>query len=236
MSAAEMRAALGATRAELAVANEVLGFEPQKAEKPRAPRGRRPHVFVNVPFDRRYEPLFVALLVGIVGAGAHPRCVLEIPDDGRGRLKRLFDLIAECPISIHDLSRVTVSKGGGVPRFNMPFEAGLACGLALARGQHRYFVMEEAPFRMQRSLSDLNGIDPLLHGGTAQGMLREVTSCLAGSKPPPFSRVKRLHEHARTRVRQIQARYGVDGIFSRPAYTSAVAAIVGIAEHMGLVE
>ena len=93
----------------------------------------RPNAFVNVPFDARYEPLFVAMLCALAAVNVTPRCVLEIPDDGRGRLKRLCDLVADCPLSFHDLSRVTVSRKAGVPRFNMPFEIGIACGLAYAR-------------------------------------------------------------------------------------------------------
>ena len=194
----------------------------------------RPNAFVNVPFDARYERLFVALLCGLAAAKTNPRCVLEIPDDGRGRLSRLCDLVAECPLSFHDLSRVTVSRKGGVPRFNMPFEIGIACGLAYARGDHRFFVLEEAPFRIQRSLSDLNGIDPLIHGGTPKGMIREVMGCVTGTPQPPFAKVLRLHEHASQRVSEIKRSYGVDTIFSRTPYLRTVIAINAIAERMGM--
>ena len=98
----------------------------------------RRSVFLNVPFDESYERLFVALIVSLIAIGRKPRCVLELPEQGQGRLARLIGLIGLCPVSIHDLSRV------GLPvRFNMPFELGMA--VALARGsKSRRFVLLEA--------------------------------------------------------------------------------------------
>ena len=81
-------------------------------------------VFVNCPFDDEYESLYVALIAGLCGLGLTPRCVLEIPGGARNRLDRIFGLIHECGSSVHDLSRTTGRRG--LPRFNMPFELGLA--------------------------------------------------------------------------------------------------------------
>jgi hypothetical protein len=75
-------------------------------------------VFINAPFDDRYEPLFVALVGMLVFLGQKPRCVLEIREKGDGRLARILDLIRACRISVHDLSRVTTPV-----RFNMPFDS-----------------------------------------------------------------------------------------------------------------
>src|SRR5438093_5118087 len=86
---------------------------------------RRRSVFLNVPFDKSYEPLFVGLISALVALGRTPRCVLELPEMGQGRLVRILRLIQSCGVSIHDLSRV------GLPvRFNMPFELGIAVALA----------------------------------------------------------------------------------------------------------
>ncbi len=35
-------------------------------------------VFLDVPFDARYEPLFVGLVAAVTALGRIPRCVLEI--------------------------------------------------------------------------------------------------------------------------------------------------------------
>src|SRR5258707_9226459 len=57
----------------------------------REPRSRR--VFLNVPFDKSYEPLFVALISALVALGRMPHCVLELPERGRGRLVRIIRLL-----------------------------------------------------------------------------------------------------------------------------------------------
>ena len=50
-------------------------------------------------------------------------------------LERLFELIERCAFSVHDLSRVELSlHRPRVPRFNMPFELGLAVALSLSKG------------------------------------------------------------------------------------------------------
>jgi len=83
-------------------------------------------VFLNCPFDSKYENLYLALIAGAAALGLKPRCVLEIPTTA-ARLTRLVDLISQCDYSIHDLSRVQLSgPAPRCPRFNMPFELGLA--------------------------------------------------------------------------------------------------------------
>jgi hypothetical protein len=99
-------------------------------------------------------------------------------------------LIEDCPYSLHDLSRVQLSSGAPrVPRFNMPFELGLAVGLAqrTPRG-HEFRLLEERPYRIQHSLSDLNGYDPYIHGGTPLGMYNAICDVFTGLRPFPISR------------------------------------------------
>src|SRR6185295_6928929 len=121
-------------------------------------------VFLNVPFDEEYSPLFLALIAGLAALGRTPRCVLEVPSGGRNRLERIFGLIASCGASIHDLSRVTLSDHLNVPRFNMPFELGIAYSLSQLK-PHSFFVFEEKAFRLQASLSDLSGHEGAEHEG-----------------------------------------------------------------------
>jgi hypothetical protein len=86
-------------------------------------------VFINAPFDAAYEPLFITLVGMLVFLGQKPRCVLEIREQGDGRLARILELVRACRISVHDLSRVSTPV-----RFNMPFELGIACALKLPDG------------------------------------------------------------------------------------------------------
>jgi len=60
----------------------------------------------------------------------------------------------------------------------MPFELGLAVAAAEHRkkdGKHHWVVLEGERYRLQKSLSDLNGFDPFIHGGTISGLLRVLS-------------------------------------------------------------
>src|SRR5437016_717783 len=84
-------------------------------------------VFINIPYDSKYERLYVALVAGIVCLARQPRVVLA-DVSGDVRLDRLLRMIRSCRVSLHDLSRTGVSQtpAGRVPRFNMPIELGMA--------------------------------------------------------------------------------------------------------------
>src|SRR5437763_1236726 len=130
------------------------------------PRVDAHQVFINAPFDRAYEPLFITLVGTLVFLRQKPHCVLEVTETGSGRLARILDLMRACQLSIHDLSRT------GVPvRFNMPFELGLACAIQNASPTaYEIIVMDAKPYRLDRTLSDYKGRDPLIHGGTCDGL------------------------------------------------------------------
>jgi len=82
-------------------------------------------VFLNVPYDAGYEQNFLALISALISIGRIPRCAAEDPVLGRNRLDRIFKLLKGCKVSIHDLCRVTLP-----PRFNIPFELGIAYALS----------------------------------------------------------------------------------------------------------
>src|SRR2546426_1771012 len=82
--------------------------------------------FLNVPYDSKYEELFLAFLAGLSGFALIPHATLEIPGSRR-RLDRIVHLLRRCRYSFYDLSRVELDP---TPRFNMPFELGLVLALA----------------------------------------------------------------------------------------------------------
>lgn len=127
------------------------------------------NVFLNIPFDKSYEPLFLSLIAGTICLGLTPRSVVEIPEHGHGRISRLHDLIGQCGSSIHDLSRVS-----SPPRFNMPFELGLACAQQNREPRHDIIVLESKAYRIQQTLSDYNGRDPIIHNGSRLKLLMAV--------------------------------------------------------------
>jgi hypothetical protein len=61
----------------------------------------------------------------------------------------------------------------------MPLELGLALYRSHAtKGKHRVYVFESKPYRTQRSTSDINGIDPQIHHGTAKGVMAGLRNIL----------------------------------------------------------
>lgn len=195
------------------------------------PRRPKPnHVFLNVPFDAGYERLAVAEVAAIVALGRTPRCVLEIPEHGQGRLSRLVGIILECGLSIHDLSRV------GTPvRFNMPFELGIACGAAELTGQHKFIVFERIRHRVNRTLSDMNRCDPYIHGGTVGGVLSCVMDglgTLAGD--PPIEKVRLLDTRLWAFARGRKIAHRSDLIFTRAIFRDIADHAVDMAVELGL--
>src|SRR6266436_3362168 len=110
--------------------------------RPRGPAASDTNLraFLNIPFDDKYESLFLAFIAGLSGVGLTPQTVLQIPGSHR-RLDRLTKLISSCQYSFHDLSRVELdSKRPATPRFNMPFELGLAVACAEhVNREHRWY-------------------------------------------------------------------------------------------------
>jgi hypothetical protein len=68
----------------------------------------------------------------------------------------------------------------------MPFELGLAVAWEkLNPKKHDWFVFEGKPYRVQKSLSDLNGTDPQIHGGQVSGVMRELSNVFRRPKNQP---------------------------------------------------
>jgi hypothetical protein len=141
-------------------------------------------VFVNIPYDERFRRLYLAYIVGLTHLGLEPRATLGIPS-GERRLDRILALIQSCRYSIHDLSRVQLDRTPPrTPRFNMPFELGLAVTWAkLHPRRHGWFVLESVVRRLPKSLSDLDGSDPHIHNSTVEGVMRELCNAFVRTRP-----------------------------------------------------
>jgi hypothetical protein len=90
-------------------------------------------------------------------------------------------LIRASPRSIHDLSRVELGENE-LPRFNMPFELGMALGAKRFGGQsHRgdkIKIIVAEPYRLPAYLSDLGGNDPDAHHAEPPELIRIVRNFL----------------------------------------------------------
>jgi len=190
------------------------------------------HIFLNVPFDDRYQSLFLALVTGVVAHGATPRCVLEFRAS-ETRLKRLRTLIHQCGVSFHDLSRVQVSRTphGRWPRFNMPFELGLA---VMSSPRHRFFLLEEKALRLQTTLSDLNGFDPLIHRGRHEVLLALMRDALQARGPGPTQeQLLGVHRRVARFVRADLRKSGA-AFFSRASFSTITAVALAECRVAGL--
>jgi len=182
-------------------------------------------VFINLPFDARHERLFIALIAGLVSLGLNPRSVLEI-ETQHDRLRRLYTVISECSFSLHDMCRVQLSDAGAfrVPRFNMPFELGLAVGVALSgrsKRQHQWRTLEQRRHRIAATLSDIAGYDTAIHGGTIDGMLEALLDIFARLPSPPLAELEDLRWVYRA-LQKYRRRLGTD-VFRPRAFASLVA-------------
>jgi hypothetical protein len=160
----------------------------------------RTEVFLNIPYDKKFERLFLAYIAGISAFGMVPRATLEIPDSSR-RLDKILKLIGNCRYSVHDLSRVELDRRKpSTPRFNMPFELGLAVASQKHRGKAEadWYVFESTNYRLEKSLSDLNGTDPKIHDGRVEGVLGELCHVFRRKgRQPSVQQMRKIYREIR---------------------------------------
>ncbi len=140
------------------------------------------NVFVNCPFDKKFEPILQAILFCIVYLGFIPRIATEQNDSAENRLSKIIDLIEGSKYSIHDLSRAQAAKKGEHYRLNMPFELGIDYGCRRyldGRSEKRILILEEKRYRHQIAISDLAGCDVEIHEADFQKAIRKVRNWLS---------------------------------------------------------
>jgi hypothetical protein len=194
-------------------------------------------VFLNIPYDTRFQPLYLAYIVGLTELGLTPKATLAIPG-GLNRLDRIFALIQSCRYSIHDLSRIQIDRNPPpTPRFNMPFELGLAIAWSkLNSTRHTWFVSESVERRAQKSLSDLNGTDLNIHDGSPEGVMRELCNAFVRRENRP--RVPQMMDSYRALRRilpTIKRNSGTDKVFTATMFEELIttAAIIRDKTRLG---
>lgn len=199
-------------------------------KRPQAKTERRAQVdagsvFLNLPYDAKFQRLFLAYVVGAVSFGLQPRLALEIPG-GIGRISRIIALIRGCQYSFHDLSRVEVDiKRPHTPRFNMALELGLAVMLnALDGGEHVWCLFERDSRRVRKSTSDLAGTDVYQHDGTIRGVLREIGNALVREeKRPDLANTFQVYRALQGSLPAILKKSGAKTVYSARVFSELVA-------------
>ena len=198
-----------------------------------ARRRRIESVFLNIPYDNGFEDLYLAYIVGLTQLGLRINATLAVPN--QGRLETIIGLIGESNFSIHDLSRIELSKG--IPRFNMPVELGLALYRShITRGKHRVYVFESKTYRAQRSTSDINGIDPQIHNGTAKGVMAGLRNIFR--QPGNVTTVPEMlisYRAVRKRLPELRQNAGGKSLFQASVFQDLIA-FAALLESQKLIE
>jgi hypothetical protein len=189
--------------------------------------------FLNVPYDALYEELYVAFIAGICAFGLTPRATLEIPG-GERRLDRILQLIRRCRMSFHDLSRVELdATPPATPRFNMPFELGIAIALIGARGRKHIYLFESVKRRLNKSLSDMDGTDVYIHHGTPQVLLRVLADALVReTRQPTMAQLENVHAALVRRIPRLKGELRSDSLFTARAFRELVTLATRAAENI----
>ena len=189
-------------------------------------RSRSSHVFINVPYDHLFKDLYLAYIAGVSAFGLVPRATLEIPG-GERRLDRISALVRSCRYSLHELSRVELDiRRPATPRFNMPFELGLAVAWQkMARHQHTWFVFESKLRRAEKSLSDISGTDVYIHEGRVRGVLRELGNAFVRiTRQPSLNQMVAIHRGLAGILPTLQKQTGASSPFEARVFRDIVVA------------
>ncbi|PVD50210.1 hypothetical protein DC498_21020 [Terrimonas sp.] len=145
-------------------------------------------VFINCPFDKKYQPILHAIIYSVYRCGFYPRTATEEDDGTDSRLHKIMRIIRFCKYGIHDISRIQLTANK-FPRFNMPYELGLFFGAKYyGVGEQRKkqtLVFEKDKFSYQKFISDLNGIDTKAHEDNPHEVILKVRDWLKTNSRRP---------------------------------------------------
>ena len=139
-------------------------------------------VFLNCPFDEAYKPVMNAIIFAIYDCGFTPRCAMEVSDSSDVRIDKIAQIIADCKLGVHDISRTELDDHNDLPRFNMPFELGIFMGAKKfgddKQRTKRCLVLDRAPYRYHEFISDISGQDIRSHNADPSVAISEIRSWL----------------------------------------------------------
>jgi len=97
----------------------------------------------------------------------------------------------------------------------MPCELGMTITWQkLNPSRHTWFVFESRHRRLQKSLSDLDGTDPHIHGATVEGIMRELCNAFVRRGPQPsVPEMMRTYRQVSLRLNGILKEAGTENLF-----------------------
>ena len=159
------------------------------------------NVFINCPFDKKFDDIFHAMTFTIFDCGFVARCAREESDGAEVRIEKIIKIIRESKFGIHDISRTELSPETKLPRFNMPLELGLFIGAKrygdVRQKQKACLITDKSKFRYFKFISDINGQDVEAHGNSVPESIKLVTNWLRNTSRrksiPGGSEIARRH-------------------------------------------
>jgi len=110
------------------------------------------------------------------------RCSLATDDSAQVRVNKIHELIADCRLGIHDISRTELDPVSNLPRFNMPLELGMFLGArryGSPKQQRKLcLILDRERYRFQSFISDIGGQDVKSHGKDVASVIRVVRDWL----------------------------------------------------------
>lgn len=103
--------------------------------------------------------------------------------------------------------------------------------------KHSYIVMEEKAYRLQITLSDLNGIDPIIHRNAQSGIVNGVLDNFENrDRPVDFAETSKLvRELQIVREKFLRSRH-LDSVFRPRAFNALTIAALKLANDAELRE
>ncbi|HEV7764431.1 MAG TPA: hypothetical protein VGQ76_05480 [Thermoanaerobaculia bacterium] len=190
--------------------------------------------FINLPYAKRYESVYLAFIAGVCGYGLEPTLAIRDPSS-RYQLDRIYDLISSAAFSFHDLSWMSLDrKAPRTPRLNMAFELGLAVAVSrTANANHQWFVFDTMPYRLDKALSDLGGIRARIHDFSPESILRAMTNALGRERhQPTLASLMQVYGEVVKTARRIKREYSRDLFDTRPFAELTYAANKAAYEHI----
>jgi hypothetical protein len=199
----------------------------------------RPVAFINLPYAKRYERVYLAFIAGVSGYGLVPTAAVRDPSS-RFQLDRIYELITAADYSFHDLSWMALDRTSPrTPRLNMALELGLAIAISRSPGStHQWFVFDTVPHRLDKALSDLGGIRARIHDLAPESVLRALMNALARqTHQPTLANLLHIYRDVEKVARRIKREYSNDLFDTRPfadlAYVATEAAHLHIPSLAG---
>ncbi len=108
----------------------------------------------------------------------------------------------------------------------MPFELGLTvAGASGLDSIHHWIVLEERPYRLQKSLSDLNGYDEFVHNGTVTGLLQALIDAFQSpGHSVSMKEMKAAYRALRFVGKQVKVEYSWSNLYRAAAFRQLVIA------------